>query len=151
VNLTEIDNHPLTTLRKRGPKSAASIASLKVVPDSRMRPPEPPTDLTPAERQIWDGIVEKLRPGWLYSSEALLASYCRLVAQEGDLAREIAQAEPGSRRRSEVLKLMISVAKASANIATKLRLSPRSRRSLRSESRAVRAEALGTTTARLSF
>ena len=123
---TDIDNDPTTTHRKRGPKSAASIAALKVVPDSRMPPPEPSTELTAAERQVWDGIVERVRPGWFYSSEVLLASYCRLAAQEAVLAHEIAEADRGSRRHFEVLKLMLSVSIAAANIATKLRLTPRS-------------------------
>jgi hypothetical protein len=36
---------------------------------------DPPENLSETEKAIWRGIVEKVRPGWFYSSEALLRAY----------------------------------------------------------------------------
>ena len=44
------------------------------VPD-RPHALRPPENLSETEKAIWRGIVEKVRPGWFYSSEALLRAY----------------------------------------------------------------------------
>jgi hypothetical protein len=47
---------------------------LSPVPDVRMRC-DPPENLSETDKANWRGIVEKVRPGWFYSSEALLRAY----------------------------------------------------------------------------
>ena len=67
------------TLRKRGRRSATAIT---VVPDARMRRPDPPDRLTAAEKAIWREITEKVRGNWFYSSEQLLEVYVSTLAQQ---------------------------------------------------------------------
>jgi hypothetical protein len=80
--------------RQRGRKSASS--RLALVPDVKLQRPEPPPKLLAEEASIWRSIVERMRPGWFYSSEFVLESYCRLVADERRLAGYLAEAEGGS-------------------------------------------------------
>jgi hypothetical protein len=85
-----------------------------------------PESLSEPERAIWRNIVSKVRPGWFYSSEALLRAYVGTVAQLETLARRLAQEEPCSARYFKILRLQLSVTKVAASLATKLRLTPRS-------------------------
>jgi hypothetical protein len=111
------------SFRKRGRRSAAAFT---VVPDSRMQQPQPPDRLTAAEKAIWREIVEKVRAGWFYSSEHLLEAYVCTLAQQQQLQGFLQQAEPGSERYGELMRLQLSVTSLVGNLATKLRLTPRS-------------------------
>jgi hypothetical protein len=66
---------------------------------------DPPEDLSETEKAIWRGIVEKVRPGWFYSSEALLRVYVGTIAQQQALARGLSKEEPCSRRYFQILRL----------------------------------------------
>jgi hypothetical protein len=112
------------TLRKRGKKSAASLAVVRI--DARSRRPEPPGRLTAAEKIIWREITEKVRGGWFYSSEPLLEAYVCTLAPQQLLQDCLRAAEPGSERHVELLRLQLSVTMLASNLATKLRLTPRS-------------------------
>jgi hypothetical protein len=111
------------TLRKRGRRSATAIT---VVPDARMRRPEPPDRLTAAEKATWREITEKVRGNWFYSSEHLLEVYVCTLAQQRQLQGFLQQVEPSSKRYIELMRLQLSVTTLASNLATKLRLTPRS-------------------------
>jgi hypothetical protein len=110
------------TSRKRGRPGAA----FTVVPDARMQRPEPPERLTAAEKAIWREITEKVRGGWFYSSERLLEAYVCTLAQQQRIQGSLQRVEVGSERYMELLRLQLSVTSLIANLATKLRLTPRS-------------------------
>jgi hypothetical protein len=78
----------------RKPRKSAS-SRLVLVPDVKLQWPEPPPKLLAEEASIWRSIVERMRPGWFYSSEFALESYCRLVADERRLGGYLAEAEGG--------------------------------------------------------
>jgi hypothetical protein len=111
------------TLRKRGRRSATAIT---VVRDARMRRPDPPDRLTAAEKAIWREITEKVRGNWFYSSEQLLEVYVSTLAQQRQLQDFLQQVEPGSERYIELMRLQLGVTALAGNLATKLRLTPRS-------------------------
>jgi hypothetical protein len=112
------------TARKRGKRSAAS---LNVVPiDAKAQRPEPPGRLTAAQKTIWREITEKVRGGWFYSSEPLLEAYVCVVGQERQLQKALQAVEVGSERYMQLMRLSLAVTAQSSNLATKLRLTPRS-------------------------
>jgi hypothetical protein len=110
--------------RKRGRYSGAALTT--VLPDIRMQRPAPPDRLTAAEKVIWREIVEKVRGGWFYSSEHLLEAYVCTVAQAQQLGNALHGVEIGSERYVELSRLQISMTALLGNLATKLRLTPRS-------------------------
>jgi hypothetical protein len=111
------------TSRKRGRSSGATFT---VVPDARMRRPEPPDRLTAAEKVIWREVVEKVRGGWFYSSEHLLEAFVRMLSQLQQIHGVLQQVEVGSERYIELMRLQLSVTGLAGNLASKLRLTPRS-------------------------
>jgi hypothetical protein len=117
------DDDPGPTLRKRGPKSAASLS---VVPDVRRHHPLPPQLMSARERAIWQDLTERLKPGFLYSAEPLFACYIAALAQAEQLARAVAGAKVGTTRHTELTRLQCSVMQLAGNLAGKLRLTPRS-------------------------
>jgi hypothetical protein len=129
LNETDMDSNqddlsPNPTLRQRGRRSAASLAAVPI--DARARRPERPERLTAAEKAIWREITEKVRGGWFYSSEHLLEAYVCTLGQWQQLQGCLQQVEPGSERYIELMRLQLSVTTLAGNLATKLRLTPRS-------------------------
>ena len=117
--------NPDPSLRKRGRKSAASLAVIPV--DVRMRRPKPPSRLTPEERRVWKETTETVKPGWFSGSEGLLETFCRSVVIERRLATWLDQiTDPFDDRFSDLLRMHRSEAMLVANLATKLRLTVRS-------------------------
>jgi hypothetical protein len=112
------------TLRKRGRKSAASLSVVPV--DVKLQRPEPPARLSAVEKQIWREIAEKVRPGWFWSSEPLLELYVQTLAHQRQLAGFIKEVAPGSQQYLELMRLQRGVVMLAANLAGKLRLTPRS-------------------------
>jgi hypothetical protein len=110
--------------RKRGRHSGAALTT--VLPDVRMQRPAPPERLTAAEKVIWREIVEKVRGGWFYSSEHLLEAYVCTVAYQQQLGNALQGVEVGSERYMELARMQLSVTALLGNLATKLRLTPRS-------------------------
>jgi hypothetical protein len=111
-------------LRKRGKKSTASLSV--VAPDVMLQQPEPPKRLTREQKAIWNDIVEKVRPGWFYSSEILLELYVTTVSHQRQLESFLRDAEPGSSRHFELIRMHRTVALAAGALALKLRLTVRS-------------------------
>jgi hypothetical protein len=111
-------------LRKRGRQSAASLSV--ITPDVIMQHPQPPERLTRQQKELWRSIVEKVRPAWFLSSEALLETYVVVVSQQRELEECIKAVAPASRRWIELVRLHRAVVMTAGNLATKLRLTPRS-------------------------
>jgi hypothetical protein len=91
-----------------------------------LQQPEPPGRLTREQKAIWSDIVEKVRPGWFYSSEILLELYVTTVSHERQLESFLRGAEPGSSRHLELIRMHRTVVLAASALASKLRLTPRS-------------------------
>jgi hypothetical protein len=91
-----------------------------------MQRPEPPDRLTAAEKAIWRDITEKVRGGWFHSSEHLLEAFVRMVSQLQEIHGALQQVEVGSERYTELMRLELGVTSLAGNLATKLRLTPRS-------------------------
>ena len=65
-------------MRKRGPKSAASLAVVPVVLEPRK--PPPPDNLKGKAAQVWRDTVETMPGGWFDRyHEPMLSAYCRHV------------------------------------------------------------------------
>ena len=109
---------------KRGRKSAAS--RLSIVPAIEPPAPEPPANLTPEAATIWREILSGVHHSQFRGSEFLLESYARCVAFERQFGRDVEEL-PAGPRRDEAGKSLRAFAHLAANLATKLRLSPRSR------------------------
>jgi hypothetical protein len=124
AHMDATDDDPGPTLRKPGPKSGASFAT--IVPDVRRQHPSPPAWMSKREKEIFVGLTERTRPGFFYSAEPLLTTYVSALAQAEQLARAVAQVEVGTKRHTELTRLQCSVMMLAANLAGKLRLTPRS-------------------------
>ena len=111
-------------MTQRGRKSAGS--RLSIVPAIEPPAPEPPASLSPAAAAIWREIVGSVHHSQFAGALFLLESYCRMVAFEREFARD-AEELPAGPRRDEAGKSLRACAHLAANLATKLRLSPRSR------------------------
>jgi hypothetical protein len=114
---------PEPPMRQRGRKSAASLG---VVPIGQPQRPEPPERLPEAEKQVWRDIVDRLRPDWFGGAEHLLEIYVTSIVLERFLAEQIRKTRVDDQRFAELVKLQRAEAALVANLATKLRLSPRS-------------------------
>jgi hypothetical protein len=109
------------SLRQRGRKR---VAPLSIVPDVKQRRPEPPERLTPVEKEIWVEIARSVRPDWFRGgSQFLLELYVGMLARERQLRGGLQEAEVGSVRHGELLKLHIAVVRTASALAARLRLS----------------------------
>jgi hypothetical protein len=109
------------SLRQRGRKR---VAPLSIVPDVKMRRPEPPERLTPVEKEIWGEIARSVRPDWFRGgSQFLLELYVGMLARERQLRGGLQEADPGGARYAELLKLHIAVVRTASTLAARLRLS----------------------------
>jgi hypothetical protein len=118
------DDPPGPTLRKRGRKSSMDLTVVAV--DVRKQRPEPPAALTAQQKTIWREIVEKVKPGWFYSSEHLLKLYVQTLSYEQQIAEALRELEVGSKRYLELMRLQRGQVMLAANLAGKLWLTPRS-------------------------
>jgi hypothetical protein len=116
---------PVRTLRQRGRKSAASLCVV-AAHDGELEPPAPPATLSPAEAAIWRDVTSKVRPTWFLSSELILETYCRVMVQHRQLADALRQEPVASERYLTIARLQHSVTVLASNLATRLRLTPRS-------------------------
>jgi hypothetical protein len=82
--------------------------------------------LSSAEKEIWTEIVNKVRPGWFWSSETLLEIYVRVVAHERLMAGWMRKTRITNSRYVDLQKMRRDDAMLASALATKLRLTPRS-------------------------
>ena len=116
----------------RGRKSAASLAIVTNIPGQR---PEPPSELTENEADVWRSVVATKTADWFQEdSQPLLINYCRhkvrqkfLSDQINEYTSEWLQDEEGLRRYERLMSMSIKESGMISAIATKLRLTPQSR------------------------
>jgi hypothetical protein len=110
-------------MRQPGRKSAASLA---IMPAGDPPPPEPPKAFTDEQKAIWDEVIASVRPGWFVGSLHILESYCVTIWLDRWLVQEIAARRPGSKQFEDLVAMRRSQAALLGQLATKLRLTPRS-------------------------
>lgn len=118
----------------RGRKSAASLTVVKAAfPETR---PTAPPGLTGAQADVWAAVVASEAAGMFGTAalRALLAEYCRHTVAAAVLAEQIdafdvdwLTSDEGLKRYDLLLKMRDRETKASADKATKLRLTNQSR------------------------
>lgn len=130
-------------MTKRGPKSAASIASAPISPEPR-RPP-PPHDLKGKEEQVWRDTVATMPGDWFDRvHEPMLKAFCRHVvsadrltllveAFKDDWLRE----EGGLQRLDKLLAMRERESRAVVMCARSMRLTQQAQMHPRSAGRAV--------------
>lgn len=129
----------------RGRTSSASLSVAATnIPGQR---PEPPKKLSERQKEEWRAVVGRMPANWFTrENEALLVEYCRWVERSDELEGEV-QAAFVSDRTKDVLYLL-TIAKAASNmlavLATKMRLSQKSRFEDQKSSTALRHETNGT-------
>jgi hypothetical protein len=88
-------------------------------------------------------IMASVRPNWFQGAEHLLEIYCRSVASERFLAEQVKATEPNTKRFAALVRLQRAEAMLAANLAGKLRLTPRSTGPLHPQACVDVAEAVG--------
>ena len=61
-------------MKQRGRRSSASLSVVSTEP---LSPPEPPSELTKRQVEIWRNIVSAMPPDWFLRAPQLLVQYCR--------------------------------------------------------------------------
>jgi hypothetical protein len=110
-------------MRQPSRKSAASFA---IMPPGDPPPPEPPKAFTDEQKAIWDEVIASVRPSWFVGSLHILESYCVTIWLDRWLVQEIAARRPGSKQFEDLVAMRRSQAALLGQLATKLRLTPRS-------------------------
>jgi hypothetical protein len=109
-----------------------SAASLGVVPLARVPVwrPDPPAELTEAEKVTWNDAVAGMNDGWFSKATLpMLRGYCLIVKQADEIAGEL-RGLPHDCERARVLRLEhTEVMRSMALIGTKLRVCPSSNKS----------------------
>ena len=120
-------------MNQRGRKSAASLlTNVDGALDGR---PEPPTDLTPMQTEIWRKVVENEASTFFNTAalQALLKEFCRHVSSAHYLSRQVENLEvrdfnpDNLKLYDKFLSMRERETKAMADKATKLRLTNQSR------------------------
>ena len=130
-------------------KSAAALATVTPVTDSR---PAPPDSLTEAEVEAWWAIVRRLPQDWFpKETHGLLAALlkhqtthrvlCGLI-EDFNMAM-LQGTDIGMAPYNQLLGMRARETKAMADLATKLRLTPQSRYQPRTAARATEREPRG--------
>lgn len=133
----------------RGRKSAASLS---VVAGNFGSRPDPASDLTPEQAEIWRETVSSEAADFFGSAalRSMLADYCRhrvsakVVSEIIDTFKpEWLKAAEGAKRYYGLLKMRESETRAAASLATKLRLTNQSRYTPQAAATASRNSAKG--------
>lgn len=119
-------------MTKRGPKSAAELATVAPRADGR---PHPPGDMTAAEQALWRSIVESEPADWFDSGarQHLLRLYCEHAVFRAELHALISDCKPGALAEDcgpefeRMLKARDRETKQLVSLATRLRLTNQSR------------------------
>jgi hypothetical protein len=122
-------------MRQRGRPSAASLSVVVnegTLPDDR---PQPPSELAADARVEWIAIVNRMPPTWFpRETWALLAELCedivlsRRIAAELDKVRaKSLSSDKAFQKFHKLTRMKLQLQQAMANIASKLRLTHRSR------------------------
>ncbi len=85
---------------------------------------EAPDTLTDRQKEIWNRIVQSVKPEWFGSETIdLLVAYCGHVSMHEQLCAELNELGPGSDTRRDLLKDRERESRAMAMLATKMRIS----------------------------
>lgn len=110
--------------------SRQSAASLSVVPVEPIARIQPPTDLEPAEAELWRRVVDAKPADWFGEDSApLLAEYVRACLSADLMDKQVKTAIAGgdAGEIKEMMKLRDMESKRVLSIGTKLRLTQQSR------------------------
>lgn len=123
---------------QRGRKSAESQAIIGLAPAIGPSRPEPPSELTEEQAEVWRSIVGAMQPTW-FGAETwpLLAELCRHTVLARFLARELQATELGKdlKRFARLAAMHLRESAMVAMLSTRLRLTPRSRIDPRTDGR----------------
>jgi hypothetical protein len=113
--------------RHRGRKSAAELAVVPILAEQR---PEPPADLSAAEREVWQLTVRGMRGDWFGPEvQPILRCYCTQVVTADVLAEALRTTDIADiRSYARLLALHRGATKTMVSLATKLRITPQSNR-----------------------
>jgi hypothetical protein len=131
---------------KRGPKAKGSTSLVMMgETDRAIIYPDAPYNLSEAETDIWNAVVQDCSPDWFSPrNTAILTQYCRHVARANRIARMIQIYETELDRKAsgqattipcdatdyrELLKMQRSETGMIATLATKMRISHQSTKS----------------------
>jgi len=115
-------------VNQRGRKSSAALSVARIV--GLPQRPEPPPELSPAEKACWKVTVNGLKPGWFDPTTfPLLRAYCCTVANAGLVAARLRELKPGDKGFGALLSLHARLSKQMALLAVRLRITPSSRSS----------------------
>ena len=128
----------------RGKKSTAGL-TVHAVPTLRQRLPVP-AELTPEQGATWVAVVASRPVDWFDAGSApLLVAFCRTIATQTTLATAIDGFDPatiatevGSQTYRRLLALQDTQTKLAIRLATAMRLSQHSRRSIDAAATAAR-------------
>lgn len=117
---------------KRGPKSAAELATTVIVDPSRRMPPKPPAELSDAQAAVWRDAVASMPGDWLTrASYPVLIEYCRHVCRARLIEEQVAhfevewtRVEGGLDRLDKLLAMAERETRAVTACARALRLTP---------------------------
>lgn len=115
----------LRSMIQRGRKSTKS-SSLSIVPPVEPLPPEPHPSMSPGAVEVWNEVLSAVHHAAFRGAEFLLEAYCRTVAFERRLGREVEALPPGP-ARNQAAAARRAEANLAVLLATKLRLTPKSR------------------------
>lgn len=114
-------------MKQRGRKTGLSVVT--DAPISAHDRPEPPVDLTPAQRLEWIQVVNALRADWFGAETlAVLSQYCRHVVTAKHIAELIRQLEQKEEidtgEYDQLLRMQERESRIIVSLATKLRITP---------------------------
>jgi hypothetical protein len=113
--------------RHRGRKSAAELAVVPILAEQR---PEPPAELSAAEREVWQLTVRGMRPDWFGPEvQPILRCYCTQVVTADVLAEALRTTDITDIKTYARLSAMhVRATKTMVRLATTLRITPQSNR-----------------------
>ena len=138
-------------MNQRGRKSAAAQAAVVIAGGFGTRP-EPPTDLTERQAEIWREIVSSEDPNFFNTGalRGMLSEYCRHREASEGISKIINSFDPqwlkaneGAKRYKDLLKMRDLETRGATSLATKLRLTNQSRYNAQSGATAARNAAKG--------
>jgi len=138
-------------MNQRGRRSAAAQAAVVIAGGFGTRP-EPPTDLTERQAEIWREIVSSEDPNFFNTGalRGMLSEYCRHREASEGISKIINSFDPqwlkaneGAKRYKDLLKMRDLETRGATSLATKLRLTNQSRYNAQSGATAARNAAKG--------
>jgi hypothetical protein len=125
-------------MRQRGRKSSESLSVVPIIPGIEVPRPEPPNELTVEQAEVWKMTVGAMKPTWFGAeTHPMLVQYCRHVTIANVLAKAIhsTSLKADLNRFCQLTSCFGRESSAIAMLATRMRLTPRSRADSRTDGR----------------